>query len=409
MVICLRCQRNIAQFECEICNAVYCSECDKFIHSNKPKINHKRNEIQIYEQNENPRIISKISLTPNLIYSNKLNDLNNLAQSQSQGQIQNKTENYLLDSNSNININKNNYSLYQENIEKNNKTITIPNEIEQQENKYRLLSEVYQLPSSNILKNIDTVESIENKVISKNFEEEKEIKNSSDNNKSNKFNNQKQNLNNCILNENNYYENNKKKNIINEKDEEIKELQKRIEEQREIINKLKLENNNLEELIEKDRLKKDELYKEKERLYNRKRKIEEFYTEKQDEIQKIHDLEKYRLIEEYENQMREISDNYINKKSEFIQGIKEIEDKMREYEINREEEKKNMFDEIDRLKKEGINADKEQEYLLKSNDELNNKLRETTSNMDLLRASALMSTVPKMKSLLKNKKKKKGY
>ena len=57
-------------------------------------------------------------------------------------------------------------------------------------------------------------------------------------------------------------------------------MQKRIEEQREIINKLKLENNNLEELIEKDRQKKDELYKEKERLYNRKRKIEEFYTEK---------------------------------------------------------------------------------------------------------------------------------
>ena len=90
-------------------------------------------------------------------------------------------------------------------------------------------------------------------------------------------------------------------------------------------------------------------------------------------------------------------------------GIAPIEDKMREYEKNREEEKKNMLDEIDRLKNEGINADKEQEYLIKSNDELNNKLRETTSNMDLLRATALMSTVPKMKSLLKNKKKKKGY
>ena len=68
-----------------------------------------------------------------------------------------------------------------------------------------------------------------------------------------------------------------------------------------------------------------------------------------------------------------------------------------------------MFDEIDRLKNEGLNADKEKEYLIKSNDELNNKLRETTSNMDLLRATALMSTVPKMKSLLKNKKKKKAY
>ena len=403
MVLCLRCQRNIAQFECEICNGVYCPDCDKFIHSNKPKINHKRNEIKNYEQNENPRTIEKISINPNLNYSNKitnLNNLDNLEQSQSPGQ--NKTENYLLNSNSNTNINKNNYSLYQENIENNNKSITIPNEIEQ-ENKYKLLSETYQPPSNNILKNSDIIENKEN---TKNFEEEKEIKSYTN---YDNFNNQKNNLNNCILNENNYYGNNKKKNFINEKDEEIKELQKRIEEQREIINKLKLENNNLEELIEKDRQKKDELYKEKERLYNRKRKIEEFYTEKQDEIQKIHDLEKYRLIEDFENQMREISDNYINKKSEYIQGIKEIEDKMREYEKNREEEKKNMFDEIDRLKNEGQNADKEQEYLIKSNDELNNKLRETTSNMDLLRATALMSTVPKMKSILKNKKKKKGY
>ena len=403
MVLCLRCQRNIAQFECEICNGVYCPDCDKFIHSNKPKINHKRNEIKNYEQNENPRTIEKISINPNLNYSNKITNLNNLDNfEQSQSPVQNKTENYLLNSNSNTNINKNNYSLYQENIENNNKSITIPNEIEQ-ENKYKLLSETYQPPSNNILKNSDIIENKEN---TKNFEEEKEIKSYTN---YDNFNNQKNNLNNCILNENNYYGNNKKKNFINEKDEEIKELQKRIEEQREIINKLKLENNNLEELIEKDRQKKDELYKEKERLYNRKRKIEEFYTEKQDEIQKIHDLEKYRLIEDFENQMREISDNYINKKSEYIQGIKEIEDKMREYEKNREEEKKNMFDEIDRLKNEGITAEKEQEYLIKSNDELNNKLRETTSNMDLLRATALMSTVPKMKSILKNKKKKKGY
>ena len=393
MVLCLRCQRNIAQFECEICNGVYCPDCDKFIHSNKPKINHKRNEIKNYEQNENPRTIEKISINPNLNYSNKITNLNNLDNfEQSQSPVQNKTENYLLNSNSNTNMNKNNYSLYQENIENNNKSITIPNEIEQ-ENKYKLLSETYQPPSNNILKNSDIIENKEN---TKNFEEEKEIKSYTN---YDNFNNQKNNLNNCILNENNYYGNNKKKNFINEKDEEIKELQKRIEEQREIINKLKLENNNLEELIEKDRQKKDELYKEKERLYNRKRKIEEFYTEKQDEIQKIHDLEKYRLIEDFENQMREISDNYINKKSEYIQGIKEIEDKMREYEKNREEEKKNMFDEIDRLKKEGQNADKEQEYLIKSNDELNNKLRETTSNMDLLRATALMSTVPKMKSI----------
>ena len=120
-------------------------------------------------------------------------------------------------------------------------------------------------------------------------------------------------------------------------------------------------------------------------------------------------MEKYKLIDEYENQMREIGENFITKKSDYIRGIQEIEQKMREYEKNREEEKQNMLNEIDKLKNEGINYDKEQEYLIKSNDELNNKLRETSNNMDLLRATALVSTVPKMKNLLKNKKKKKGY
>lgn len=39
-----------------------------------------------------------------------------------------------------------------------------------------------------------------------------------------------------------------------------------------------------------------------------------------------------------------------------------------------------------------MEAEKEQEYLIRSNDELNNKLRETTSNMDILRANTLKST-----------------
>ena len=389
MVICFRCQRNVAEFECEICNGVYCQDCDKFIHSKKPKINHIRNQIEIYEQPENPPNIPKISINnPNLNYTKSLNNLE-----------QNQNENNLLTSNSNWNNN----SLYQENIEK-NKSITIPKDIDQ-ENKYQLLSQTYQQPPNNMISNIDIKENEKEK---ENKTTIKEDINEEDKRKNND-NPPIDNLNNCILNKNNNYEILKKKNKINKKDEEIKILQKNIEEQRIIINKIKEENNNLEEMIEKDRLKKDELYKEKERLYNRKRKIEEFYSEKQKEIQKIHDLEKYKLIEEFENQIREISDNYINKKSEYIKGIQEIEEKMREYEKKREIEKKNMFDEIDRLKNEGLNADKEKEYLIKSNDELNNKLRETTSNMDLLRATALMSTVPKMKSLLKNKKKKKAY
>ena len=103
--------------------------------------------------------------------------------------------------------------------------------------------------------------------------------------------------------------------------------------------------------------------------------------------------------------MKEISDNFINNKSDYMRAIQEMEEKARDCEKNREEVKKNMLIEIDRLQKEGMEAEKEQEYLIRSNDELNNKLRETTSNMDILRANTLKST-KKKKSTTKNKKKK---
>ena len=103
-----------------------------------------------------------------------------------------------------------------------------------------------------------------------------------------------------------------------EKDNEIKSLQKQIEEQRALINNLKQENNNLEQKIEETNSQLDTLYQEKERLINKKRAINEFYTDKQNEIEKIHELDKYKLIEDYEDQMREISQNYLDKKNDYI-------------------------------------------------------------------------------------------
>ena len=192
---------------------------------------------------------------------------------------------------------------------------------------------------------------------------------------------------------------------MDEKDKEIKLLQKQITQQRELINQLKQENNNLEELIDKTNSEKKELYQQQERIINKRQKISEFYDKKKDEIEKVHNLDKYRLIEDYEEQMREISQNYISKKGEYIKGIQDIDDKMREYENTKEEEKRVLLDEIDRLKNEGINIDKEQEYLIKSNDELNNKLRETNTNIDLLRNNTLSGSTTKTKGKKKIKDK----
>ena len=190
-----------------------------------------------------------------------------------------------------------------------------------------------------------------------------------------------------------------------EKDNEIKSLQKKIEEQRSLINNLKQENNNLEQKIEETNSQLDTLYQEKERLINKKRAINEFYTDKQNEIEKIHELDKYKLIEDYEDQMREISQNYLDKKTEYIQGMQDIDDKTKEINNEKEEEKRAMWDEIDRLKNEGNNIDKETEYLTKSNEELNNKLKETSNSIDLLRANTLGNSTSKLKGKKKNKSK----
>ena len=419
MVICYRCQRNIAQFECEICNGFYCPKCDLFIHSRNPKSNHIRKKVQLYDQKEDFRNI------PNIINQNQNN--------QNRSNINQNTYREYMSWSPQLS----NDSIYNNDKLENLKALSISPQEMGEGKDFQLLSQAYQDPSSNKINNINSDinanSNINNNINTKNlkernnyddmqmqlqrkqneFEKIDESKNYNNNINYDKINYIRQNLNNCIsdgnfnnINNMDNIDDRDKERELQEKDNEIKQLQRRIEEQREIIDKLKNENRHIEDLIERDRELKDELGKEKERLYAQKRTIEDFYYEKQKEIQKIHDMEKYKLIEDYESQMKEISDNFINNKSDYMRGMQEMEEKMRDCEKNREEVKKNMLIEIDRLKKEGMEAEKEQEYLIRSNDELNNKLRETTSNMDILRANTLKSTKKKKKSTTKNKKKK---
>ena len=359
MVICFRCQINISEFECQICNGFYCAECDKFIHSKKPKNNHIRKHLQIpcNTYNENIKMEIPLDFEPNLKY--------------------NKTD---------IHLNNNNN--LQENKEK------------EKEEEQKIISQTYQIEQSNNNNNVNE-NNLENNEQQQQNEEINEINYNNDNDNNNYL---CQNMNNCldsinnIMNEEFIYK-------PDEKDIEIKSLQKQIEEQRALINNLKQENNNLEQKIEETNSQLDTLYQEKERLINKKRAINEFYTDKQNEIEKIHELDKYKLIEDYEDQMREISQNYLDKKTEYIQGMQEIDDKTKEINNEKEEEKRAMWDEIDRLKNEGNNIDKETEYLTKSNEELNNKLKETSNSIDLLRANTLGNSTSKLKGKKKNKSK----
>ena len=190
MVICFRCQINISEYECEICNGFYCSECDKFIHSKKPKNNnHIRKPIIILENskttNKKEKIESESKLNINFNYEN------------------NSTEN-----DKNKKEGKKEYKLLSENYEKNNIALENNNTNYQKKNEYKenekeKEEETYDILSQNL------------------------------------------NLNNCVKKANKINEK-KYEYKFDEKDQEIKLLQKQIIEQRELINKLKQENNNLE-------------------------------------------------------------------------------------------------------------------------------------------------------------------
>ena len=350
MVICFRCQLNISEYECEICNGFYCAECDKFIHSKKPKNGHIRKQLTV----------------PNKISTEK------------------KIQNIPIYNEQNMNFNKSDF-----NPNNNINNIISENKKNDYQKDLQYFSQTYQIENRNNQSNVyRPPENYSQQII--------EERNNSDE--------LSKNMNNCIETINNIMNEEYTFNP-DEKDSEIKALLKQISDQRILINNLKQENNNLEQDIEKTNSELDILYQEKDRLINKKRTINEFYSDKQNEIEKVHELEKYKLIEDYENQMREISQNYLNKKTECLKSMQDIEDKMREIENAKEEEKRAMWDEIDRLKNEGNNIDKETEYLTKSNEELNNKLKETSNSIDLLRANTLGNSTSKLKGKKKNKSK----
>ena len=182
MVLCFRCQRNVAQFECEICNGLYCSECDKFIHSNKPKNNHIRKQIQVFEQKENP---INISASP----------FNNLEQNQNSDKI-----NFF--GSTNINWNNNSDNVDNKENNKSLRSLSISQKEIVPENGNQLLSQTYQQPPNNMISNIDIKENEKEKenktTIKEDINEEDKRKNID--------NPPIDNLNNCILNKNNNYQ-----------------------------------------------------------------------------------------------------------------------------------------------------------------------------------------------------------
>ena len=218
MVICFRCQINISEYECEICNGFYCAECDKFIHSKKPKNGHIRKQLTV----------------PNKISTEK------------------KIQNIPIYNEQNMNFNKSDF-----NPNNNINNIISENKKNDYQKDLQYFSQTYQIENRNNQSNVyRPPENYSQQII--------EERNNSDE--------LSKNMNNCIETINNIMNEEYTFNP-DEKDSEIKALLKQISDQRILINNLKQENNNLEQDIEKTNSELDILYQEKDRLINKKRTI----------------------------------------------------------------------------------------------------------------------------------------
>lgn len=160
-------------------------------------------------------------------------------------------------------------------------------------------------------------------------------------------------------------------NYLNGQNEnQVRHLQAIIEDQRDLINKLKVKNSELEISLEDYKKIKDHLCDNNLALKNEKFNMESFYKTKIDEIIHMHGDEKKRMVQDYESEIRRINDMHNNAKEKLISIIQEREEQLRELLNNTKEEKEHFNSVIDSLKNEKESQIKENKDMNLFNDEL---------------------------------------
>ena len=359
MSLCRNCKENISKYKCEICNCSYCLRCDSYIHSFPSKRSHLRKYITISELDSNthynfPYFSDNLNLNS---YSNQMNDYNQIEED-------NLPNNHSMpkdyDNNEENQDQKNVFFYSQTKFEPNN--IGEKNEVnvydKEYENEYELNNdieqEIYFKKISNLGSEIiDAKENFENKI--EDLHEYFHIINESQRAKMNE------------LNEKNL----KEINIISsEKDIQIQRLKEILEEQIEIINQLKDENNNLQNIYDENKKEIESLNLDKQKLIEENKKAEETNNKKINEIMTINEEEKMKLINEYNEELIKIKNKYDKTEEQFENTFKEKLRIVNNYVEEMDKEKNDLSIMINSLIADNNNKNIETEKLKEKNEEL---------------------------------------
>ena len=339
MEVCVRCKLKSADFKCEECQCLFCSECDTFIHSIPSKVNHDR----IF-------ISDNIKELPN---NNQYNF--------------NSKNNFNNDSNNQIN------SMNISNINK------LPEYYSSGFNTQRLINDINEnndCEKDDLRKKIHELNQ-ELNTTKKVYEE--------------RINYLHQHLNDVnIINKNNIEKikleyKTQINNIINDKDSQIQFLIEEINKHKEINSDLNQKYTELEikynEAEEKYLNEINNLNNDLKALYNEKESIDNFYKNKIDEINNINKIDKERIISNYEIAISKLNENYSGSKDKYIKVIQDRENNFKEFKELAKKEKDELNSIIDKLKETNLASEKDQNELIKINENLKDAFDKVNSEL----------------------------
>ena len=346
MEVCARCKLKIADFKCEECQCLFCSECDTFIHSIPSKVNHDR-----------------------IFISQSLKQLPN-----------NNQFNFNLQNNLNNNNNNQFNSVNISNINKSNdyyssgfNTQRLINEINDNNDseKDELRKKIYELNQE-----LNTTKKVLEERINYLHQHLDEVKMINKNNIEKLKLEYKTQIN----------------NIVNDKDSQIQFLIEEINKHKEINSDLNQKNTELEikynEAEEKYLNEINTLNNEIQNLNNEKNSIDNFYKNKIEQINNMNKAEKERIISNYEITISKLNENYSGSKEKYIKVIQDRENNFKEFKELSKKEKDELNSIIDKLKESISTSEKDQNELIKMNENLklalekiNSELGETKDNL----------------------------
>lgn len=270
------------------------------------------------------------------------------------------------------------------------------------------------LPNNNIINNnnLNTYNNSQNnineKVILKLSEREKEDLRKKIKKLTEELNNTKRILyGNINENINNIKENNLEDNST-EKDTQIENLIKELNNQKEInlkLNKkIKEYDNYIELLNQEHKIEINNLNNELENITNQKNSIDNFYKVKIEELHNLYQTEREKIILNYEMQITKLNDGYSENKKKYMKLMKERENYFKELEKNSKKEKNELNSIIDKLKDFNSISGKDQNDLMKMNENLKKALEEVNNELEITKEN-LKNTNKENKKLLKKNNK----